>query len=73
MFKMKMLQDRAGALGKSRCMCPYTNYQKTEKQTGRKLSASPKQRSRAALLEETGKCWTIQSLGLAAKSFTFMM
>lgn len=63
-----MLQDRAGALGNSRCMGPYTNYQKTEKQTGRKLLASPKQRSRATLLEETGKCWGIQSLGLAEKA-----
>lgn len=59
-----MSQDRAGALGDSRCMRPYTNYQKTEKQTERKLSASPKQRSRATLLEATGKCWGIQSLGL---------
>lgn len=68
LLKMKMLQDKAGALGDSRCMCPYTSYQKTEKQTERKLSASPKQRSRATLPEETGKCWGIQSLGLAEKA-----
>lgn len=40
LLKMKMLQDKAGALGDSRCMCPYTSYQKTEKQTERKLSFS---------------------------------